>query len=50
MHIFELEQKKTEKVKNKTGDVAEVFEMLKCEVPVLMRRLELIKKYIFMNV
>lgn len=44
MHIFELEQKKIKKVKNKTGDVAKVFEMLKCKVLVLMRRLELIKK------
>lgn len=44
MHIFELEQKKIKKITNKTGDVAKVFEMLKCKVLVLMRRLELIKK------
>lgn len=47
MHIFELEQKKIKKVKNKTGDVAKVFEMLKCKVLVLMRRLELIKKNVY---
>lgn len=44
MHIFELEQKKIKKVKNKTCNVAKVFEMLKGKVLVLMRRLELIKK------
>lgn len=43
MHIFELEQKKIKKVKNKTRNVAKVFEMLKCKVLVLMR-LELILK------